>query len=51
MSKEVKCTLTTGISKKTGKEYVRVEVWITPEYKKVVFLDGAEQALYKATYK
>lgn len=51
MTKEVKCTMTSGVSQKNGREYVRVEIWVTPEYKKVVFLDNAEMALYKATYK
>lgn len=39
-----------GVSKKTGKEYMCIEIEITPEYKKVVFLDPAEQALVKCTY-
>lgn len=39
-----------GVSKKTGKDYILLEIEITPEYKKVVFLDPAECALVKATY-
>lgn len=39
-----------GQSKKTGKDYVMVEIPLTDNYKKVVFLDPAEQALVKITY-
>ena len=38
-----------GESKK-GKEYYFIEIQITPEYKKVVFLDQCETALVKITY-
>lgn len=38
-----------GESKK-GKEYYFIEIEITPEYKKVVFLDSCETALVKMTY-
>lgn len=36
---------------KNGNEYICLEVQITPDYKKVVFLDGAETALIKQVYK
>lgn len=39
-----------GVSKKSGKEYIALEIEITPDYKKVVFLDPAEIALVKTTY-
>lgn len=40
----------TAISEKNGKEYVLIEIPIAEGYKKVVFLDKAEQALVKVTY-
>lgn len=39
----------TGVSQKTGKEYMLIEIELVPNYKKVVFLDNAEVALIKAT--
>ena len=39
-----------GVGKKSNKPYMALEIQITPDYKKVVFLDTAEQALIKATY-
>ena len=39
-----------GVGKKSGKEYYSIEIEITPEYKKVVFLDPCETALVKMTY-
>lgn len=39
-----------GVGKKSGKEYVVVEIQLTPDYKKLVFLDLAETALVKTTY-
>lgn len=39
-----------GVGKKSGKEYYSIEIQITPEYKKVVFLDPCEIALVKMTY-
>ena len=35
---------------KKGNNYVALEISITEDYKKVVFLDNAELALIKATY-
>lgn len=43
--------LRTGVSQKTGKEYMMIEIQLAPDYKKVVFLDNAEVALVKATQK
>lgn len=43
--------LRTGVSQKTGKEYMMIEIELAPDYKKVVFLDSAEVALVKATQK
>lgn len=43
--------LRTGVSQKTGKEYMMIEIQLAPDYKKVVFLDSAEVALVKATQK
>lgn len=47
---EIKSTIKKGTSKKTGKEYICIEIQITDDYKKVVFLDPAETALVKYTY-
>lgn len=38
-----------GVSQKTGKEYYVIEIELSKDYKKVVFLDNAEVALLKAT--
>lgn len=38
----------TGVSRKTGKEYMLLEIELAPNYRKVVFLDDAEVALIKA---
>lgn len=46
----IKAEIKKGVSKKTKNEYIAIELEITPEYKKVVFLDRAEIALIKATY-
>lgn len=46
----MKCELKKGVGKKSGKEYIAIEIEITPDYKKVVFLDSAEIALVKMTY-
>ena len=45
----MKAELKKGESKK-GKEYYFIEIEITPDYKKVVFLDPCEVALVKITY-
>ena len=47
----MKCSVQKKQSKKTGKEYWCLEIQITDDYTKVVFLDEAETALIKATYK
>lgn len=46
----LKTEIKKGTSKKSGKEYIALEIEITPDYKKVVFFDKAEQALIKSTY-
>ncbi len=46
----MKCEIKQGVGKKSGKEYTAIEIEITPDYKKVVFLDPAEIALVKMTY-
>lgn len=46
----MKTEIKKGVSKKSGKEYIALEIEITPCYKKVVFLDPAEIALVKTTY-
>lgn len=46
----MKCEIKKGVGKKSGKEYISLEIEITPDYKKVVFLDPAEVALVKTTY-
>lgn len=45
----INAELRTGVSQKTGKEYMMIEIQLAPDYKKVVFLDRAEVALVKAT--
>lgn len=35
------------VSEKTGKSYVCIEIQLTPNYKKTVFLDKAEVELIK----
>lgn len=47
---EISATIKSGVSKKTNKEYIMVEIPLAPNYKKFVFLDPAEQALVKVTY-
>lgn len=47
---KVETTITKGIGKKSGKEYVRIEIPITEDYTKIVFLDDVEKALFKVTY-
>ena len=46
----IKSELKKGVSKNNGKEYYCIEIEITPDYKKVVFLDPAEVALVKIAY-
>ena len=48
--KELKSKLVVGVSKKTGNQYARVDIQLTPNYKKTVFLDFPEQALVEVTY-
>lgn len=45
----MKAELRKGVSQKTGKEYFVIEIELSKDYKKVVFLDNAEVALIKAT--
>ena len=47
----MKAELKKGIGKKSGKEYYAIEIEITPDYTKRVFLDPVEVALLKATNK
>lgn len=51
MEKTLNCKLVIDKSKKTGNDYARVDIQLTPDYKKTVFLDFPEQALVKLTYK
>lgn len=46
----MKCEIKKGVGKKSGREYIAIEIEITPDYKKVVFLDPAEVELVKITY-
>lgn len=39
------CKAVTKVSKKTGKEYVALEITFPNGYKKIVFLDKAEEYL------
>lgn len=47
---EVKATLETRISKKSGKPYQCLVIRLTDTYEKVVFLDNAEVELLKMNY-
>lgn len=47
---DIICTLETGVSKKTNKEYTMVKIPLSDDYEKVVFLDPPETALVKLTY-
>lgn len=44
---EVKCTLVNGVSKKSGKSFMALEIQLTENLKKMVFLDPAELELLK----
>lgn len=46
----MKCEVKQGFSKKSGNEYIALEIEIVQGYKKLVFLDPAEVALVKMTY-
>lgn len=47
---EVRATLETRVSKKTGKTYQCLVIKLTNTYEKVVFLDNAEVELIKMNY-
>ena len=47
---EVKATLETRVSKKSGKPYQCLVIKLTDTYEKVVFLDNAEIELIKMNY-
>lgn len=47
---EVRATLETRVSKKTGKAYQCLVIKLTDTYEKVVFLDTAEIELIKMNY-
>lgn len=47
----MKCSIEKKVSKKTNKEYWCIKIQLTEDYTKFVFLDPAETALIKATYK
>lgn len=47
---ELKAFLNLRKSNKTGKEYFALEIPITDNYKKIVFLDQAEIELVKLIY-
>lgn len=44
---EVKAKLVEKVSEKTGNKYVCIEVYLTPTYKKVLFVDKAEIELIR----
>lgn len=46
----MKVEIVKGSSKNSGKEYIRLDIHLTDDYTKVVFLDSAETALIKATH-
>lgn len=47
---DVRATLETRVSKKTGKTYQCLVIKLTDTYEKVVFLDNAEVELIKMYY-
>lgn len=47
---EVRATLETRVSKKTGKTYQCLVIKLTDTYEKIVFLDNAEVELIKMNY-
>ncbi len=47
---EVRATLETRVSKKSGKTYQCLVIKLTDTYEKVVFLDNAEVELIKMNY-
>lgn len=47
---EVRATLETRVSKKSGKTYQCIVIKLTDSYEKVVFLDNAEIELIKMNY-
>lgn len=47
---EVRATLQTRISKKSGKPYQCVVIKLTDTYEKIILLDNAEIELIKITY-
>lgn len=47
---EIRATLETRVSKKTGKTYQCLVIKLTDTYEKVVFLDTAEIELIKLNY-
>lgn len=47
---EVRATLETRVSKKSGKPYQCLVIKLTDTYEKIVFLDNAEVELIKINY-
>lgn len=47
---EVRATLETRVSKKSGKTYQCIVIKLTDTYEKIVFLDSAEVELIKMNY-
>jgi hypothetical protein len=47
---EVRATLETRVSKKSGKTYQCIVIMLTDTYEKIVFLDNAEVELIKMNY-
>lgn len=47
---EVRATLETRVSKKSGKYYQCIVIKLTDTYEKIVFLDRAEVELIKMNY-
>lgn len=47
---EVRATLETRVSKKSGKPYQCIIIKLTDTYEKIVFLDNAEVELIKMNY-
>lgn len=47
---EVRATLETRVSKKSGKTYQCIVIKLTDTYEKIIFLDNAEIELIKMNY-
>ena len=45
------CTFVERVGSKSGKKYYAIDIKLTPDYTKTVFLEKAEEALITTTYR